>query len=507
MKKYITLTISLLILFFGIYKVSAEESYTLKVLVIEIDPILQTVQNKSLYPNNDGHPHVSEYFGQNKERAISEVKDDLESMSHNYLKIEIVGYEKLDEFPTYKSNVTLNNGEVTHRYDEETFISMAKSSKNRDVGSWIDLYYYPTNKPLDYSFDYDYIVNKYNLAERRNNGEFDQVWLVVIDPAATHETIMVGNHTYWINGTPVYADCKNFMIATISIARRDSNLHAFAHSSEFVLNNVYQDEFLDYTIRYHDSTEEGYNKLNLWNKFSMTNYQSNGQNAGVGNVHFPYNGVRDYDYSNTTMVYSNWKDWLNYPNLTNTKELSNNDAWMTFEPNTTLGPDDDKDPNRLYIRFWYYLMPHIEGRTVDGYYHNWWKYTSTLDFITEIKMNDFVDKDYLVGETISVDIDLNYKSGDVVNYKTIEQGENIQIVGDSIQFENGELKAVKEGKSILTLCFDGKCLSYNVYTELPPKVDNSSIIFLVFISILVAILIIATIIFSRKKVHNEVNPK
>ena len=62
-------------------------------MVIEINPILRTVQNSSLYHNNDGHPYVSEYFGQDRNKAVEEVKSDLEEMSHNYLNIEIVKWK------------------------------------------------------------------------------------------------------------------------------------------------------------------------------------------------------------------------------------------------------------------------------------------------------------------------------------------------------------------------------------------------------------------------------
>ncbi len=500
MKKVLIIVFTILISFSSVLFVNAQENYTLRVLVIEINPILKTVQNNSYYHNNDGHPFVSEYFGHDKEKALYEVKEDLEEISHGYLSIEFVKREYLDEFPTYTSTVTLNNGQVSNRYDEETFISLAKSSKNRDVGNWGNFIYYPYNKPADYTFDYEYIINKFDLVNRKNNDEFDQVWMLVVDPGATYETMMVGRNAFWINGTPLIQDCDNFMISTISISRRDANLHAYAHSSEFIMNYVFKDEFLDYTVRYNDINDTEFNKLDLWSRFSMTSYQSSGGNSGVGNVHFPFNGAADYDYTNKNSVNTNWKDWLNYPNLGNNKELNNDQAWVTFEPNLLLGEDEEKDPDRLYIRFWYYLMPHIEGRTEDGYYNNWWKYITTFDYVTEIKMNDFIDKEYEVGDVVSVDLALNYKSGNVINYKLIEDEGNVQILGDTIKFENGILKVTKEGKSILSLCFDGKCVSYNIYSSII-KSDNTTILFIIIISIIVVSLMIATIVLGKKRVH------
>ena len=63
MEKFLFLLLIITCIFFDIDKT------TLKVFLIEINPILNTITNKDLYKHNDGHPYVSEYFSQRMDRA------------------------------------------------------------------------------------------------------------------------------------------------------------------------------------------------------------------------------------------------------------------------------------------------------------------------------------------------------------------------------------------------------------------------------------------------------
>ena len=100
-KRVLLLTIILILLINFEIAFGASQKQDLKVLVIEINPILETITDTELYPDNDGHPKVSEYFGQETYKAIDELKEDLEFCSHGYLNI-ILEYEYLNEFPTYR---------------------------------------------------------------------------------------------------------------------------------------------------------------------------------------------------------------------------------------------------------------------------------------------------------------------------------------------------------------------------------------------------------------------
>ena len=114
----------ILIFLFIIYSINSFESNKniLKVFLIEINPVLNSIQNSNYYKSNNGHPYVSEYFSQDRARALDEVKEDLHFASHGKLTIDIVQHSILNEFPKYNNKITLLNGNSDYKFDENTFI-------------------------------------------------------------------------------------------------------------------------------------------------------------------------------------------------------------------------------------------------------------------------------------------------------------------------------------------------------------------------------------------------
>ncbi len=95
---------------------------TLRVYVIEINPILTSITNSALYKNNNGHPYVTEYFSQKREKSVSEMVNDIKFASHGKLTVQIVKHAVLNEFPKYTSKIKLFNGKYDFKYDEKTYI-------------------------------------------------------------------------------------------------------------------------------------------------------------------------------------------------------------------------------------------------------------------------------------------------------------------------------------------------------------------------------------------------
>ena len=450
-----------------------QEYQKLNVLVINIDPILYSITNTSLYPNNNGHPRVSEYFRQNNDVVIAELKEDFEYISNDYFDVQIVKEEWLNEFPQYTENIELSNGTSANRFDETTYLEKA-ASEYEDYGTWYTLWSNTHSMIDEYGkFDYNYLINKYNLIQRKNNGEFDMVWINSIYPASTFETIMVGQNPYYINGTSITKNCDNFIISGIYTGRRDSNLHRFSHSIEYIMERTFGQSFDRYATNAVDvTTDQGWQNLNLWERFILNRINAVGEKTGVGNVHLPFNGDSNnvngngwaYDYTNEDNVYSNWKDWEdNYPNLTNEMTLSNSSAWLEHPDNLALASDENKDPDRLYIRFWGNLMPHISGRYSDGHLNNWWKYIYSLDYITSVTEKGNTVKTVNAGEDIRVNLDLEYYSGDVENLSKIPEGDNIHIQNtDVVSFRNGVLYAKNQGQTDVEVFFDGKSTTYDI---------------------------------------------
>jgi hypothetical protein len=436
----------------------------IRVYLIEINPILTKITNKELYKNNDGHPYVSEYFDQDRELALKEMKEDLEFSSHGKIKIEFVKNFTHNDFPKYKKLIELSNGKKDYKLDEETYILMSKKEDNPDKGDWFKMINSSKIQEIgSFQFDYNDIVRNYKLDELRRDNEFDQVWIYGIDPLSTYETMMIGKNPFWINGEPLKRDCKNFMVCAISISRRDANLHALGHSFENIFSFAFNGERYSYDKVYDDTDQDKYDELNYWEKFSLINKNSKGENAGVGNIHFPFNGETDYDYSNDKEVYSNWEYWENYPNITGEKKKYNNDAWMSFKGNENITNDTNscQDPDRLYIRFWMYLLPHIDGYTETGHLNNWWDYFANCDYVTSVKSENKIISG-TIGEEVQIEYQVYYKSESIEAIRNINYGNNIKINGDCVSFENNKLIGSKKGSCSVIIYRDGNSVEFEI---------------------------------------------
>lgn len=418
-----------------------------RVLVIEIDPYLETKEKR-----------VSDFLDQsdNVDTMLSNLKSDILYASNNTVNVEIVGREVLNEFPTYKRKVTLLNGNKSYRFDEETYLSVFN---NGWYGWWNTTN--PDFKKMDSEklFDYNYFIDKFNLVERRNNDEFDEVWIVSIDPVSAYETAMVGRSAYWINGEGIVKDCDNFVIAGFTISRVDSALECLGHASENIMSEVF-DSRLSYDENYMKVTKENYDDLNLWQKFTLndySNYYDNTNLAGVGNIHFPPNGLSDYDWLNNEYVESNWIDWKNnYPNLTGETVSTNYETWNENKDSYYAG--------RFYHRWWFSLMPHVSGYTEDGYTNNWWDYLYTLDYVVSLSSSK-VSYTYNVGDKINdIVINAKYQSGNILKEELKCYQPNMIFSDESILKVNssGELIASSKGVTTLKYYRDGKYVSIDI---------------------------------------------
>ena len=201
------------------------EEHELRVLIIEQNP---TLVSKGV--------SAAEELGQadDLELVVDEMIEDIEYSSHGLVDVEIVGYEIFDEFVTSKQKITLADGSKSYQLDEETWFELMENGWRT---YWINK---DVSRLGEYQYDYDYLMDKFDLIERRNNGEFDQVWLVGADPINPYETVMVGNNPYWVNGPGIQKDCDNFIIMTVYVSRRDANFECFGHMAENVMRKVFR---------------------------------------------------------------------------------------------------------------------------------------------------------------------------------------------------------------------------------------------------------------------------
>lgn len=407
---------------------------TLDVLVIELDPFLKAKDNI----------RASVFLNQDKDLVVNDLVEDIVYSSHRNVVVNIVKKEHLDEFATFTEPIPLKNGKESNTLDEETWLEIMKDG-------WWDFWNDPYVKNIKpFSYDYDYLINKFDLVNRRNKDEFDEVWLVNVDPVQTFESIMVGSSAYWINGTPMIKNTTNFKIMNVSISRPDANFECFGHAAENILDNVFGSRYRSYDTNAY--TVNNIDDLNLWERFILNNYATPGYSS-VGNIHFAPNSVDDYDWQNTTIVQSSWIDWLDYPNLTGKTKASNNKDWVPFT-------NRQFSAARQHHRWWFSLMPHIcEGRTKEGYSYNWWNYLFNGNYVTKIT-NNGSRSEYKINEPIILHFKLEYLTGEV-EYKTLNgfgiNDLNIQIENDTIiELENGMLKTKCEGKTNIRVYYDNK---------------------------------------------------
>ena len=293
------------------------ESQEFNILVVEINPVFNSITDETLYPDNDGHPKYSELFGFDPQLSVSELVQDFEESSHGYLDIN-VEWQYVNEFPAYTKPVVYTNDlsvddvltesfpygdeKTGYRIREDKYLKYAWDV-SKGKYTWGKLYsngIFGSNSGVNqssYSFDYRYLIEKLDLINRKNNNEFDQVWLISMDPSFSYETIMVGRNPYYVNGAPYYAECDNFIIGGASMSRRDAQLHADCHGIENVLDGAFATrsilspdwegtrKFKKYITAYEDygentidvSTEEQYNNLNYWEKFILNCYANSSE--------------------------------------------------------------------------------------------------------------------------------------------------------------------------------------------------------------------------------------
>ncbi|MDD4816051.1 MAG: InlB B-repeat-containing protein [Clostridia bacterium] len=434
---------------------STIQTKILNVLTIRIDPWLNS---KSERASDYLASFDTSFLYRNYTTLVNEYVSNFNYISNEKVNINIVGEELLNEFPTYNETVTRSDGSNTYyNLDEETWLEMME---NGWYGYWeTDI---GMNLPNDFGdFNYNYLINTFNLIERKNNNEFDMVWLCDLNESGVYESVIVGKSGYWDNGETFYANCENFQIMTLTLPRSETYLECLGHSAEYTLQRVFED---NWNISIPTiSTQTEFDNLNTWDKFSQYNLKSNGFSV-AGNVHFSPNSNEDYQWENTDYVYSSWYDFkYNYPNLTNEKQLVNKTTWSGLSTWDYMN-------NLSHKKWWFSIMPHVAGRDSQGFSNNWWDYLTELDWATSISDNSDIYH-CSAGSTISnVSYNITYNSGDTATYYLNKISANTKIISGSEFVEidaNGNLKGISQGFVQIRTYFDNK------YADSYIQIDNN----------------------------------
>lgn len=269
-----------------------------------------------------------EVFGWNDpDRLAAEYIKDIAYASYGYANYQIVDRIEVtdphDGFPLKRDG---------YRYTPEAFSNAWRTRKFHNADA----------------VDYLALVREFNMIERVNSGEIDEVWLLGFPYCGYYESIMAGPGAFWCNAPPLHGTehaKRRFVIMGFNYERGVGEmLEDLGHRAESMLMKLYADVRGD---------------SNYWERFTRYDKTHPGR-AECGNVHFAPNSTRDYDWGNRTPVPSHCDTWFNFPDLNGSPRVVDCSEW------------GDGDIRKHHV-WWFRHFPHIAGAS-DGIAWNWWEY-------------------------------------------------------------------------------------------------------------------------------------
>lgn len=321
---------------------------TRKVLVLEFNPIIKNRDNKRL----------NAVFEWNEPKVLEpQYIQDITETSAGFLNYQIVERQMLDVYPVKADGF---------QYTDETYLNCWETHYT----CWINGGENCDSKCHDPDIiDYRKMLADYQVCEKRNSGEIDELWLWGAPWFGYAEANMAGPGAYDTNGSVIMDTAceKPLHIMGFNYERGvPEMLEDFGHRVEGTMANAV---FYSWTLC--GPTD--------WDKFASVEVDCPGQ-AVCGTIHYPPNGEKDYDWSNKQRVNSSCESWKHYPNVGSNKDLINCSAW-----NPT--PDCGDDSSRYFIKWWLEHLPRNRGvdKTEYGdFLNNWWPYIIDLPAAREL---------------------------------------------------------------------------------------------------------------------------
>ncbi|MGQ9455610.1 MAG: hypothetical protein ACUVRS_12615 [Armatimonadota bacterium] len=297
---------------------------TFKVMVLNFDPVVPSVGKRTheALGWNDPWSHTIAYI------------NDLKEVSGCWAQYQIVEWHDVDYFAHFTDGF---------QYSAQEFYDMWRSCGGGC--SW-----------HSGTADYYRIINDFGIAAKVAAGEIDEVFMFGPPFAcAFWEAAMAGPSPYFINGGTYYVPAagRNFAIMGFTYEREvGCMLEDFCHRAECIMSRVYRPP--QWWVPTWPIT-------NNWDRFRMYDKIKAGE-AACGTCHYAPNSQSDYDWGNTTYVWSYCDDWLyNWPNLMGIKRWVNCSEWGNGDM-------------RLHHLWWLKHLPRKPGINPDGKQNNWWKY-------------------------------------------------------------------------------------------------------------------------------------
>ncbi|MBI3586589.1 MAG: T9SS type A sorting domain-containing protein [Ignavibacteriales bacterium] len=280
--------------------------------------------------------------------------------------------EATDSVVNFQFVETVNDGRLFTRY-YGNFLTVSQYYNLLKEPGWKSLRAAEDSGQI--RFDYREFVKFYHYDEKRNSGQIDEVWVFAAPFLGMYESQLLGPNAFWWNSPPIKdgtALTKLLSVMGLNYERGvDQAFHSFGHRTESALVQAYyQAQGRNWNPKSSNPTP--------WDLFTRIEKDMPGQ-AHVGNVHFPPNGVRDYDYGNTTIVKSYAQNWFRYPYLFDQSAQVNIATWY-YNAGDPLAEGQD---HLGYLRWWYNHLPRYVGVT-DGVLNNWWHYVVDYEAAVEL---------------------------------------------------------------------------------------------------------------------------
>lgn len=307
-----------------------------KVAVVYQNPIIHSAGGIRLHEKEN-------WF--NPRALVQQIIDVFAEASQGVVQFEVVEVLEDDTLFTVMNGEFVTPEEVAAYLDEPNWQSL------KDAHNAGKLY-----------FDYNAMLDYYDFCSKREAGLIDEVWVYAWAYAGMYESQLTGDNAFWWNSPPLKGNSCHKLLSIMGLNYErglPEGVHSFGHRMESAIRHVYK----RWDIHAADP--------NPWELFTRIDKEIP-EMAHVGNIHFPPNGMRDYDYGNRSVVKTYADNWLRYPYLFNIARAVNCEEWGC----TQLG----------YLRWWYAHIPRYKGVT-DGVLNNWWHYFYDYEGAVELAEN------------------------------------------------------------------------------------------------------------------------
>ncbi len=199
-------------------------------------------------------------------------------------------------------------------------------------------------------FDYNGLLGAHDFCTQSNNHEIDEIWVYSMPFTGMYESRLTGDGAFWYNSPPLDGNSciDQLPIMGWNYERGVAEaMHSFGHRVESAMA--------------HTFGRWDYNAIdkNDWEIFASYDKVVPGH-ANIGNIHFPPNGISDYDYKNPSEVVTYADNWSRYPFLFNQQRTVTCAEWDCSQ----LG----------YMSWWFRHLPHFDCKNKNGILNNWWSY-------------------------------------------------------------------------------------------------------------------------------------